>query len=109
LVLSQNDAAGRRQCSDVTKRNPGFAEAHNNLGLALMQGRDAPGAQAEFREAVRLKPRYAEAHYNLALALHQEGKEAESRAELEKAYEIAPELRNAAGASVNSAPVNSKP
>jgi Flp pilus assembly protein TadD len=61
-----------------------------------MQGGNAPRAQAEFREAVRLKPRYAEAHYNLALALHQEGKEAESRTELEKAYEIAPELRNSA-------------
>jgi Tfp pilus assembly protein PilF len=60
-----------------------------------LQSGDAPAADAEFRQAVRVKPGYAEAHYNLALALRQESKEAESRAEFEKAFAIAPELRNA--------------
>jgi len=63
--------------------------------LVLLQTGDVKGADAEFREAVRLKPLYAEAHYNLALALHQQRKEAESRAEFERAFEISPELRNA--------------
>jgi protein O-mannosyl-transferase len=78
------------------RRDPRFAEAHNNLGLALLQAGDNGAAKSEFLEAVRLKPSYAEAHYNLGLALHQQGKEAESRAEFEKAFEIAPELRNTA-------------
>jgi tetratricopeptide (TPR) repeat protein len=76
------------------RRDLNFAEAHNNLGLVLLQAGDVSGAQAEFIEAVRLNRRYAEAHYNLALALHQEGKEEEFRAEFERAYEIAPGLRN---------------
>ena len=61
----------------------------------LLRAGDAPKAQAEFGEAVRLKPGYAEAHYNLALALQQEGKDEAARAEFAKAYEIAPELKNA--------------
>jgi Flp pilus assembly protein TadD len=76
------------------RRNPNFPEAHNNLGLVLMQAGDPHTAQAEFVEAVRLKEDYAEAHYNLALALQLEGKEAESHTEFEKAYAINPELRN---------------
>ena len=75
--------------------DPNFAEARNNLGLALLQSGDNSGAKSEFLEAVHLKPSYAEAHYNLGLALHQEGKEDQARAEFEKAYEISPELRNA--------------
>jgi len=77
------------------RREPNFAEAHNNLGLMLLQSGDALKAQAEFNEAMRLNPRCAGVHYNLALALHQEGKESAARAEFEKAYEISPELKNA--------------
>ncbi len=77
------------------RREPNFAEAHNNLGLVLLQAGDLRKAQAEFSEAVRLKPGYAEAHYNLAIALKQDGKEEAASAEFEKAFQISPELRNA--------------
>ncbi len=80
---------------EILRRNPNFAEGHNNLGLVFLQAGDLHTAEKEFRESLRLKPGYAEAHYNLALALHQDNKEEESRAEFEKAFEIAPELRNA--------------
>ena len=94
-LLVRNDTAGAANVfRELVRRDPNFAEAHNNLGLVLLQAGAAGDAQAEFIEAVRLKPRYAEAHFNLALALHQEGKEEESRAEFEQAYEIAPGLRN---------------
>ncbi len=76
------------------RRDPNFAEGHNNLGLVLLQAGNVPAAQKEFDDAVRLKPGYAEAHYNLALALQQEGNEAESRAEFNKAYEIKPALKD---------------
>jgi tetratricopeptide (TPR) repeat protein len=50
--------------------NPGFAWAHDNLGLALF---DLPGhedeAIAEYRETLRLRPGMAEAHNNLANTL----------------------------------------
>jgi tetratricopeptide (TPR) repeat protein len=94
-VAGRNDTAGAANVyRELVRRDPNFAEAHNNLGLVLLQSGDIRGAQAEFIEAVRLKPRYAEAHYNLALALYQDGKEEESRAEFDKAFEMAPELRN---------------
>ena len=67
------------------RREPNFAEGHNNLGLVLLQSGTVRGAQKEFGDAVRPKPEYAEAHYNLALALQQEGNESESRAEFNKA------------------------
>ena len=71
-----------------------ISEAHNNLGLVLMQSGNTQKAQEEFKEAMRLKPGYAEAHYNLALALRQEGKKADAQQEFEKAYQLAPELRS---------------
>jgi Tfp pilus assembly protein PilF len=77
------------------RRNPGFAEGHNDLGLVLMQGRDPRAAEAEFREAVRMKQGYAEAHYNLALALQQQGKDSEAQSEREKAFALEPALRTA--------------
>jgi protein O-mannosyl-transferase len=51
-----------------------YAEARNNLGVALaQQGKPAEAAQ-HYQEAVRIKPDYAEARANLARALSQRGK-----------------------------------
>ena len=48
---------------------PDIAEAHNNLGLALIQSGGSPGdAVASIERAVELQPDYREAHYNLAHA-----------------------------------------
>ena len=50
--------------------NPGYAEARNNLGGALL---DVPGrlgdATDQIREALRLQPANPAAHVNLAVAL----------------------------------------
>ena len=49
---------------------PDIPEAHNNLGLALIQSGGSQGeAVASIRRAVELQPDYREAHYNLAHAL----------------------------------------
>jgi serine/threonine protein kinase/Flp pilus assembly protein TadD/thiol-disulfide isomerase/thioredoxin len=44
-----------------------------NLGLALRNAGDLPGAIAVNQRAIALKPDYAEAHYNLGLALNAKG------------------------------------
>ncbi|MHC4629339.1 MAG: tetratricopeptide repeat protein, partial [Planctomycetota bacterium] len=49
---------------------PDYAEAHNNLGIALKeQGRLAEAVDS-YKQAVGLKPHYAEAHNNMGIALH---------------------------------------
>ncbi len=68
---------------------PDYAEAHNNLGLVLIQsGNDEEGIAA-LREAVRLAPAYAEARTNLGAALTPTDAEAAIK-ELEEAVRLAP-------------------
>src|SRR5208283_5317937 len=48
---------------------PDFAEAHNNLGSAMVETGDLQGAEDSFRAALRHNPRFASGHYNLATLL----------------------------------------
>ena len=45
---------------------PDFPEIHYNLGIALEEMGDLPGAENAFRAALRNNPRFALAHYKLA-------------------------------------------
>ena len=47
--------------AQAIRLDPTFAEAHHNLGLALLDQNDVDGAIASFREAIRLKPTHFEA------------------------------------------------
>jgi tetratricopeptide (TPR) repeat protein len=47
---------------------PDYAEAHNNLGVALLQLGRSQEAIAHFEQALRIKPDFAEAKTNLATA-----------------------------------------
>jgi Flp pilus assembly protein TadD len=47
---------------------PDYAEAHNNLGVALARQGRLEEAIARFGEALRLKPDYEEARTNLEFA-----------------------------------------
>ncbi len=55
-------------------RRTGYAEAYNNLGLALVRNGEPDRALGAYREAVRIRPGYVEAHYNTG-NLHLERKE----------------------------------
>ena len=76
---------------EAIRLQPDYAEAHNNLGVVLVQAGDDPGAIAAFREAVRISPDYADAHANLGAALAPTDSE-EAVRELEKAVALAPTL-----------------
>src|SRR5207247_1373117 len=49
------------------RQQPAMAEAHNNLGLVLLQRNDFAGAREEFRRALDLKPSFAPALQNVLL------------------------------------------
>src|SRR5207245_2122253 len=52
---------------------PGYAEAHNNLAIALVESGQVEEALQRYAEAIRLKPDYPEAHKNRAHALLMHG------------------------------------
>ena len=58
---------------------PDFAEAHNNLGVALKDQGKLNEAIACCRRALELKPDFAEAHNNLGNAFERTGKLDERR------------------------------
>jgi tetratricopeptide (TPR) repeat protein len=92
LVLGRKGARGEEVAAAfraAIRIRPDYAEAHNNLGLVLIQsGNDEEGIAA-LREAVRLAPAYAEARTNLGAALTPTDAEAAVK-ELEEAVRLAP-------------------
>jgi len=61
-------------CREARWLEPGPAEAHNNLGIALAGQNKLAEAEACFREAVRLSPNYPDAHNNLGVVLQEQGR-----------------------------------
>ncbi len=62
--------AARAEFEAAVRLKPDYAEAQNNLGVALSKNMaELPEAISHYREALRLKPNYALAHRNLAAAL----------------------------------------
>ena len=52
---------------------PAFAEAHNHLGVTLVQRKQLDKALTSFQQARRLKPNLIDAHHNLGLVLLEKG------------------------------------
>jgi len=75
---------------DVTKKSPGSADAHNNLGAALIGKGMYDKAQEELNHAVALKPDFAEAHNNLGFTLLQSGMNDKALAEFSRAVALKP-------------------
>ena len=73
------------------KIQPDFAEAHCNLGNALMIYGRADEAIDEFRMALRIKPDFAGAHQGLGNALLGRGQFDEAIAHFQKALTIRPD------------------
>jgi tetratricopeptide (TPR) repeat protein len=79
---------------EAIRLRPDFAEAHNNLGLVLIQAGQDDGGIAALREAVRIRPDYADGHANLGAALTPTDAD-EAVRELERAVALAPTSVNA--------------
>ncbi|MCL4692417.1 MAG: tetratricopeptide repeat protein, partial [Candidatus Hydrogenedentes bacterium] len=92
--------------------SPESSVARNNLGVALMQRADSPGAQEgdlelaeqHLREAIAVAPASVDAHNNLGIALLLQGEDEAAAAQFEQALELNPDdpdaLINAANAQL---------
>lgn len=65
LELGQVDTA-IKELREAIQLAPAFADAHYNLGSALLAQGNITDAIASYRRAIELDPDYAEAHNNLA-------------------------------------------
>ena len=73
------------------KSTPTSAEAHNNLGNALLQKGSVDEAIIHYQEALQIKPDNAEARNNLGNALLQKGRVDEAITHYQKALQIKPD------------------
>ncbi|MFO0825383.1 MAG: tetratricopeptide repeat protein [Gemmataceae bacterium] len=64
--------------------------AWNNLGLALKDTGDAPGAIAALKECIRLDPKYTKAHSNLGYVLKESGDPAGAVSSCREAIRLEP-------------------
>ncbi len=84
--------------AEALRLNPGYVDAHNdlgavhnNLGAVLdRQGKSAE-AVAHFAEALKLSPGNAEAHYNLGVVLSRQGKFEAASAHYSEAIRLNPD------------------
>jgi tetratricopeptide (TPR) repeat protein len=72
--------------------DPQFAEAHNNLGVYLLQAGNNQSAIEHLRAAVALAPSWAKAHLNLGDALRASHDYDQAQAELQRAQQLDPTL-----------------
>ena len=83
------DEASRALLSAVTIE-PGFAEAHNNLGLVYRMLGDLEKAVSSFGQAILLRPKHHETHKNLSGALLLSDDLDGAAKSMEKALELEP-------------------
>jgi tetratricopeptide (TPR) repeat protein len=62
-----------RHITNRPSLQPDYANAHCNLGLALVKQGRIDEAVARYERALALQPDYAEAHYNLGILLNEQG------------------------------------
>jgi tetratricopeptide (TPR) repeat protein len=75
--------------------NPGYVEAHGNLGAVLATRGETDRGLAHLGDALRLKPDYVDGHYNVGLILGRSGKTGEAIAHLAEVARLAPDHADA--------------
>ena len=98
VILSYGRAgefsSSRRLWESTLDRNPRCALAHNNLGLAVQEAGDLPGAENHFRAALSIDPGSPAAATNLAGVLQHEGRWRESAAAYASALHHLPDPKD---------------
>ena len=78
----------RRPTARPSTLKPDYAEAYNNLGVALRRSRRTCEAEAAYRKAIELKPELAEAHCKLGHALRKKGELRQALEEMRRGHEL---------------------
>ncbi len=79
-----------RCCRKAISADPGFSEAHVNLGVVLEAKGQLDAAIASYQEALLIKPQ-AEIHLNIGIALNTLGKRAEAIGHFRDALRLKPD------------------
>ncbi len=66
--------------TDITKTDPGFANAYTNLGLLHLKKKETSKAEDAFRKAITLNPQDSVAYNHLGILLREKGEFNESKA-----------------------------
>ncbi|HEY9051675.1 MAG TPA: tetratricopeptide repeat protein [Gammaproteobacteria bacterium] len=66
--------------TDITETNPGFSNAHTNLGLLYLNNKQIDKAEDSLRKAISLNPEDSVAYNHLGIVLREKGKFTESKA-----------------------------
>jgi tetratricopeptide (TPR) repeat protein len=80
---------------EVIKLDPGFWEAHYELGGELDSANQLAEARTEFAEAVRLQPGNSRAHFNYGVLLAKQGQLDEAQREFEETIRLEPDYKKA--------------
>ena len=72
-----------------------YAEAHYNLGTALLERKDYEGAEREFRLTIEQDKGFAEAHFNLGVTLEHQRRFREAAEQFEMFLSLTPEYGDA--------------
>ncbi len=83
------------QLKEALRLDGRYADAYNNLGLALGAQGDMRGALGGFQEALRLNPHSADVHFNLGNTLKAVGQSGEAMAHFRQAVGIDPDYADA--------------
>jgi uncharacterized protein (TIGR02466 family) len=74
------------------EREPGFVDAHNNLGNVFKAEGDLLRAEKAYRSAIGIAPMYFDAHFNLGIVLEAMGRPGEARDTYKNALDIQPDF-----------------
>ena len=75
---------------EILKTNPNHVDAHNNLGVILLQSGNLQKAKSCYEKAIEINPTNAVAHNNLGAAFKQSGEYQKAISSYEKAIKINP-------------------